>query len=217
MKIIRNGFLYPFFDSLIKALCFCNIVELFKYIARFSVRVEHQRSGNDITKEDIISASNVAIDVYQFLKFGILFVFWICEYSFLTTEVIVYYLLMSNLFTYFYYHVWGSKYGQRNDRDALNRKFMNSILAITFYLLCYAYLYQYYYHEMISWPDGVIDFYNAIYLSISTAFTLTYGGFQPITQEIRMIFMSELINTFLFLTIILTNSIPNHTTTENDA
>jgi len=40
---------------------------------------------------------------------------------------------------------------------------------------------------------------------------LTYGGFSPLTQEARVIFMTELMNTFLFFTIIVSNSVPNHT------
>jgi hypothetical protein len=63
---------------------------------------------------------------------------------------------------------------------------------------------------MITWPNNLVDSTNAIYLSIANAFTLTYGGFSPLTQEIRVVFMSQLINTFLFFTIIISNSIPNH-------
>jgi len=68
---------------------------------------------------------------------------------------------------------------------------------------------------MIAWPDALVDTTNSIFLSIANAFTLTYGGFSPLTQEIRVVFLSELINTFLFFTVIITNSIPNHAGKEN--
>ena len=69
---------------------------------------------------------------------------------------------------------------------------------------------------MISWPDSLVDSTNAIFLSVANTFTLTYGGFKPLTQDIRNVFMSELINTFLFFTVIITNSIPNHAGKENN-
>jgi len=214
--MINNGFIYPLVDSIVTLLHYCNLVELFKYISRIATNFECHRCGRNATKEELISAANIAIDIYQLFKFGLLLFFWLCEYSNITSKVIIYYLLANNLFTYFYYHVWGGRYKQRIDRDTLNRKFMNFLLAVSYYLLCYAYMYQFHYSAMLSWPDNVIDFANSLYLSVSTAFTLTYDGFQPLTKEVRLVFMSEIINTFMFLTIIMSNSIPNHTNGEKE-
>ncbi len=207
---MTNGFIYPFFDSLVRLLYYCNLVEFFKFLAKLCTGVLHKRNGGEPTAQEIIRSCNIAIDIYQLFKFGVLYLLWACEASGSISKIIICYLLFSNLFTYFYYHVWGSKYGQRVDRDTLNRKFLNSLLAISYYLLCYAYLYEVHYSQMIVWPDGLIDTTNAVFLSVANAFTLTYGGFSPLTQEIRVVFMSELINTFLFFTVIITNSIPNH-------
>jgi hypothetical protein len=212
---MNNGFIYPFFDSLIRLLYYCNLVEFFKLLARLCVVVLHKRSSGELSTQALIRSCNIAIDTYQIFKFSVLFLLWTCEVSSVFSKLLVYYLLFSNLFTYFYYHVWGSKYDQRVDRDTLNRKFLNSLLAIAYYLLCYAYLYQIHYNQMIVWPDNLIDMTNSIFLSVANAFTLIYGGFSPLTQEVRVVFMSELINTFLFLTIIITNSIPNHAGKEN--
>lgn len=207
---MNNGFIYPFFDALVRVMYYCNLVEFFKFLAKLCTGVLHKHIGGELSSQDIIRSCNIAIDIYQVFKFGLLFLFWVCEASGVFPKLVIYYLLFSNLFTYFYYHVWGSKYGQRVDRDTLNRKFLNFLLAISYYLLCYAYLYEIHYSQMIAWPDDLIDSTNAIFLSVANAFTLTYGGFSPLTQEIRMVFMSELINTFLFFTVIITNSIPNH-------
>jgi len=212
---MNNGFLYPFFDSLVRVMYYCNLVELFKFLAKLCIGILHRRTGDEISTQEVIRSCNIAIDIYQLFKFGILFLLWVCEASNLFSKLVIYYLLFSNLFTYFYYHVWGSKYGQRVDRHTLNRKFLNSLLAISYYLLCYAYLYEIHYSQMIAWPDALVDTTNSIFLSIANAFTLTYGGFSPLTQEIRVVFLSELINTFLFFTVIITNSIPNHAGKEN--
>lgn len=212
---MNNGFIYPLFDAMVKFLYYCNLVELFKFIAKLYTKISYERKDKDIPVQSIISSSNIAIDIYQIFKWGMLFILWACSVNSIAAKLLIYYLLFSNLFTYFYYHVWGSKYSQRIDKDTLNRKFLNSLLAISYYLFCYAYLYQIHYSQMILWPDNVVDFKNSIYLSVSNAFTLTYGGFEPITQTIRMVFMSELINTFLFFTVIITNSIPNHAGKDN--
>lgn len=211
---MKNGFILPVFDLIVRILFRLNIVEYFKFTAQYSVRKYYQLRRQSSSTETIISASNIAIDLYQVFKYSVLAVFWLRSSSSSFSFCVVYYLIASNLFTYFYYHVWGSGYRQRNDRNTLNRKFLNFLLAILFYLLCYAYLYQFHYSDMIQWPDSVVDGPNSLYLSVSNAFTLTYGGFMPLTQEIRLIFLSELLNTFLFFTVIISNSVPDHSDKE---
>lgn len=206
---MTNGFLLPLFNLLVHVIHAINLVEYFKkavcifYRRAYSVKV--------LDKPKTIEASNIAIDIYQIFKFGILFVLWFIEMESELSKVIIFYLLASNLFTYFYYQVWGSKYESRTDRETLNRKFLNTIFAIAFYLLAYAYLYQFHYQEMICWLVNA-NALEAIYLSISTAFTLTYSGFSPKGDDITiyMVFMSEIINTFFFLTIIISNAVPKH-------
>ncbi|GAB6069907.1 hypothetical protein JCM30760_10040 [Thiomicrorhabdus hydrogeniphila] len=207
---MKNGFIYPMVDSLVKFLYYCNLVELFKYIGRYYTHLSNARSGEKVSRDDLIQGSNIAIDIFQVSKWVLLIYLWVTNNNSTTSFLIIAYLMFTNLFTYFYYHVWGSKFSQRLDKDTLNRKFVNFLLAVSFYLACYAYLYHCHYSDFISWPDGQIDWVNATYLSVSTTFTLTYGGFSPLTQQIRIIFMTELVTTFLFLAIIISNSVPNH-------
>lgn len=204
---MKNGFIYPLFDSLIRFFYYCNLVEFFKFIAKLCHGLCKQ---TPLTDSDKIHCCNIAIDIYQLFKWIVLLGLWKLDVNSELALFFTYYLLSSNLFTYFYYHVWGSKFSQRTNREALNRKFLNALLAVSYYLACYAYLYQVHFSCEIRWPDNLIDSTNAIYLSIANAFTLTYGGFSPLTQEIRVVFLSQLINTFLFFTIIISNSIPNH-------
>jgi hypothetical protein len=196
------------------------LVELFKFIGRFYAKLSLKKDEK-VSVDIIRSYSTIAIDIYQIFKWGLLVFFWLSENNSLTSKLIIYYLIYSNLFVYFYYHTWGSKYKQRNDREALKKNFLNYLMAIAFYLFSYAYLYKFHYNGMILIDSkllniSVLDSINAIYLSISTAFTLTFGGFQPLTQEVRVVFLSELINTFLFFTIIVSNSIPSNFTQKED-
>ena len=204
---MKNGFIYPLFDSTIRFVYYCNLVELFKFLAKLCVGIYKK---GEVSTDEKVQVCNIAIDTYQIFKWLILLTFWKLETEHEAALLATYYLLASNLFTYFYYHVWGSRYSQRIDREALNRKFLNALLAINYYLAGYAYLYNVHFSSEIMWPDNLIDSTNAIYLSVANAFTLTYGGFSPLTQEIRLVFMSQIINTFLFFTIIISNSIPNH-------
>jgi len=158
--------------------------------------------------------STLAIDIFILSKWVLLIYLWVNNINNEISKYLIFYLIYSNLFTYFYYHSWGSRYDQRNDVEALKRNFINYLLAITYYLACYAYLYQVHYVDMLKintdlFDVNTMDYINAIYLSVSTAFTLTYSGIQPLTQEIRIVFLTQLINTFLFFTIIITNSVPS--------
>ncbi|WP_139735312.1 hypothetical protein [Aeromonas veronii] len=203
---INNGFIHPLIDRVIILLKYCNLVELFKYISK-SQLIYWKKNP---TQEEIISACNIAIDVYQVAKYATLIVLWACGISNYISKFIIYYLLFSNVFTYFYYHTWGSGFARRTDRASENRRFLNLIFAFTFYLLCYAYLYQIHYQNMINWPSNVIDIWNAIYLSVSNAFTLSSEGYTPKDQAIRVVFMFQHLIAFLFLAIIFSSSIPTH-------
>ena len=207
---IKNGFIYPFLDGAITLLKYCNLVELFKFIAKYYTHLS-SRNGLPATQEELISASNIAIDTYQLFKFLALWLLWSASSNGIFSEVATYYLIFTNTFTYFYYHTWGSNFQQRQDRDAQNRRFTNLIFAITFYLLCYAYLYQGPYGQQINWPNNQINFGNSIYLSVATAFTLTSEGFSAKYQIIKLVFMGQHLLAFLFFAIILAGSIPNHT------
>lgn len=202
---MKNGFIYPLTDKLISLLCSLNLVEHVKTLAFWLVS---KISKRPLSEDEEISARGIAIDCFIIAKW--LFVGWAIA-SGATQQwvaVVVWYLIASNLFTYFYYHVWKSGFAQRNDIGSQRRRYVSFLLSIGFYLACYAYLYQYQYTQHISWPGGVVDTTNAFYLSIANAFTLTYGGFSPLSQTARVVFASELINTFFFFTIIVVNSVP---------
>lgn len=204
---MQNGFIYPLTCWLVSALKAVNAVEYLKQVFAWTYR-RYKRRG--LTEEEIIAAKNVAIDSFMALKWLIVAgaICFGCQ-SFMMLFV-VWYLIASNLFTYFYYHVWGSGFALRVDLDSQRRRYVNFVLSLAFYIVCYAYLFQFQYSVEIQWPDRLVDTTNAIYLSIANAFTLTYGGFAPKSQTARILFASELINTFFFFTIIISNSIPSH-------
>ena len=202
---MRHEFLVTGFTCIVRVIYWMNIVE---YVKLFSVCILSVALSRELTLEDKRAAAGIGIDVYQVMKFSVIFLLIAYNISDVWAEYVTYYLISSNAFTYFYYHAWGSQYSQRNDLGGQRRRFLNFMLAITFYILCYAYLYQAHFAEHISWPEEQIDAINALYLSVANAFTLTYGGFVPRAQIVRVLFMTELVNTFFFFTILVTNSVP---------
>ncbi len=198
---MENGFIYPTFDYAIRCLRYISLVEFFKFVA---IKLF---SKNDVNSKKCVA--RIAIDVFQVFKWVVIISLFIFGVNATISKYIVYYFIWVNLYTYFLFHVWGSQHQQIGDIRYIRCRFINSIMAIAFFLFCYTYLYMYHFRFDILWANDNVDFINSIYLSVANAFTLTYGGFAPKTQGARILFMTELINTFVFFTIILTNSIPN--------
>ena len=196
---------------LFRLLKYCNLVELFKFVSRSITGALHpDKIGTTDGDRLLTQNANIAIDVFQVFKWSVLLFVWYFACSGTLSFVLIAYLIASNLYTYFYYQVWGSTYTQLSNKETDNRRFINSLLAIAFYITAYAYLFQHHYAEMIAWPEPGVNAFDALYLSVTNAFTLTYEGFVPLSQRARLAYMTELINTFLFFVIILTNAIPNH-------
>lgn len=207
--IMKNGFIYPTTNIIIRVLCYLNLVELFKYFAKRACK-EMYGTNEAAYLEKVSKYAIHAIDFFQIFKWSVLLLFWFDAASGKVSEVIIWYGIASNLFTYFYYHVWGSDHRQIKTRESMNRRFTNTILAIFFYMAAYAYLYEHHYSDQLVWADNIVDSTHALYLSIANSFTLTYEGFCPKSQTMRVILISQVINTFMFFTIIISNAIPNH-------
>lgn len=203
---MKNGFLYPTSNLLVGLLKSINLVE---YAKDLSALIYRRCKRRELVDEEIIAAKNIGIDIFQVLKWLLLIIFLLRPVESLVATFIVCYLILSNLFTYFYYHVWKSAFQQRTDLHSQRRRFISFLLSIFFFVVSYTYIYQYPLAQHIAWPDDTIDVVNALYLSVSNAFTLIYGDFKPLTQTARLVFISELINTFFFFTIIVVNSIPS--------
>ena len=206
---MKNGFIYPLARGLVQVLFALNLVEYVKCLSAWICFKIKRRELSVIEKK---KAMNNAIDCFLVAKWLIVVFAIMNNWTDFLVELGIWYLIASNLFTYFYHHVWGSGFALSDDIDSQRRRYINFLLSLAFYIVCYAYLYQHRYSTEIVWPANVVDTINALYLSIANAFTLTYGGFKPMSQKARVLFASELINTFFFFTIIIVNSIPSDQT-----
>lgn len=199
--MMSNGFIFPAFNFIIHKFRYLCLVELLKYLFVLNSTTDKNENKKKLAR--------YAIDFYQVFKWLLITFLLIFQPTNTFFKYLSYYMISTNLYSYFYYHVWGGIFPQFGDYDYIKSRFLNTLLAVFYFILFYSYLYMSHFHEQINWPNGNIDFLNSFYLSISNTFTLTYGGFKPLTQNVRILFITELLNTFVFFTIIVSNSIPN--------
>lgn len=200
---IHQGYLYPFFDGVVNILKYLNIVEGLKYLSQLLVK--------KAPRETKIKYSRIAVDVFIILKWSLIIILWIFHIEQLWAIILVWYLLISNIYTYFYYHTWSSNIliDHNINIDRLKRRFLNLMFAITYTLFGFAYLYCVPYSKDFSWNYGTPTFLHALWYSISNSLTASYDQVLPITNTGYSISMIQLVIMFIFLTIIIGNSIPS--------
>ena len=203
---MRLGFIHPIMSLLVSVLYYLNSAELVKWLA---ARIYQRCRKTELTIDETISAKNIGIDLHIVLKWLIVITFLSLGFTQSWAFYLTCYLIAGNLFTYFYYHVWGSGFARAVDLNTKRRRYLTFILSVGFYLVAYAYLYQFHLNAAFNWPNDTTDFANALYGSICTAFTLTHGDFTPTTITTRTAVLTELANTFAFFSIILADAIPN--------
>jgi hypothetical protein len=203
----ENGFNIQVFGWLISRLQDVSLVELFK---QFGVYLRKRRSA-DCSDIEIRSAANLWVDIFVISKWLLLLLFFIFQVNGFASFLMISYLLFFNLFSYFVYHAWGSDFGPPPpsiERD--RRRLMNFLQAFFYSIVGFAYLYFIHFPCNYVWPTEA-NWLDAIYLSISNSFTLTYEGFQPKDRGGRGLLLLQVANVFVFLTILISNSVPNLT------
>lgn len=197
-----NGLIFCITDALIKIAYWLNLVEYFKRAAKLFIS---ERS----TRGERIRACNNAIDLFIIFKWLLIFHFWALGLKSSIAVYTTWYFIITNTYTYFYYHVWGDhRFSNHFSEDRVKRRFLNAMLAIAYYIFCFAYLYSTT-SEIHFTQIAHTYWYDYLYYSICVALTCSLGDAIPTGEETRFICSAELINTFIFLTIIISNSIPS--------
>lgn len=205
---MKNGILYIFFKFFFDNLRFLTIVELFKFIAK---KVNPKK--NDLNYK--LSYSRNAVDLFIIIKWLFILIISKLAYSNISLTVIVWYLLITNIYSYFYYHIWSDEAlnTENFQKDRIRRRFLNLMIAVGYSNLCFAYLYKFPYNKYFSWSDNAITFLKASWFSLSNSFGGNYDAVKPISDFSYSVSMIQLITTFIFITIILGRSIPQTTST----
>lgn len=200
---MKYGFIYEIFKALIEGLKYLSLVELFKLIAK-------KLNPTPLDEGKATIYSRVAVDIYITLKWILLIIFLLTSLNGIWSCLIIWYLIITNIHTYFYYHVWDKAAINllEADEHCLRRRFINLLLAISFSNISFAYLYSTYYSNGFNWGSSGITKSHAIWYSISNSVAANYNSISPINDTVNSVSMIQLLITFLFVTIIISRSIP---------
>lgn len=200
---MKNGIIYIAIKFVLDNLRHLTIVEWIKKLGKII-----NPKPNDVDYKTAFSRTSV--DIFIILKWC--FVLLIAKNcwtnNFLT--IVVWYFLLTNIYSYFYYHIWTDEAlnTEEFEKDRIRRRFLNLILAVGFSDLCFAYLYQLPYCKDFNWDDNSITLTKSMWFSISNSLAANYEAVKPITDFANNVSMTQLVITFIFITIILGKSIP---------
>lgn len=206
LKALPSKVILSLFQSVVWALWWLSLVEhlkaLFIFIGTKLVKPK---------KESVryLAPRSVAIDLYEMLKWALLILFFLSDAVDSWMIVTTLYLLVSNLFSHFYYHLWRHAPVEEISHQQMQRRFVSFLLAFTFAIVAYGLIYTSM-AEQILWPEGIVSIENAIYMSAANTFTLTYGDIGPASNVTRAIFVSQVIYAFVFVVMIIAKSLPGH-------
>ena len=197
------GIIYPIIDKSVKLLKYLNLVELFKYISRLFIPKQADKVLS-------LQYSRNAVDIFIFLKW--LFLFIIISYKINTPIIvfIVWYLLITNLYTYFLYHIWDDAIltDYRITVIRLKRRFVAVCISILFSTIAFAYLFFIPYSSEFQWSGHIPTFGQAFIYSVSNSLTAGYNIVLPISSIGFLLSTIQLIIAIIFLTFIIVGSIP---------
>ncbi|MCX6164376.1 MAG: hypothetical protein NTU73_05865 [Ignavibacteriae bacterium] len=199
----KDGFIYVIFDKIMKVIYYLNLVEFFKYVASKITKINKQN-------EKYTQIKNNAIDIFIITKWLFVFVIWMLNINNVLITAMVIYLITTNLFTYFYYHVWDIEALDMDNFtvDRIRNRFKNLLQAFSFSIYSFAYLFQIPLSEHFSWTNNISSFSKSILFSAANSITAGFEGVVPNDTIGNFFAISEILITFIFIAIIFTKSIP---------
>lgn len=199
---LDNGPIYIFVDWVIRSVYLISPVEWKK---RGALKL-FPRSNSD----EIRRIANIAIDVFIVLKWIFVLSIWYFGFTNFFVVTIAIFLLVMNLHTYFWYHLWtiekngpvaGVEFRER-------RRFVNLVFAISYSMVLYAYLYHRILQVDFTWSTKISPWIAALVFSVGNALTGFSGDLKPETEMAQLVVSSQLVMTFIFVAMLLSNSVP---------
>lgn len=195
---MRHGFIYPIARAVIEMLAHLNLVELFKAIGKKLARDESQVPRN----------ARIGIDVYVIFKWAFLISIWSGAVNNMLATFAVIYLLATNFFTYFYHHVWMPPYDASDEN--LRSRLVTLILSICYSIACFGYLYAIPFAGNFRFDESIGRTNASILFSIARSFLVDSAPMSVVTTTGHVLALSQTAITFIFISIILTASIPEY-------
>jgi len=205
---MKNGIIYTILKFILDNLKYLSLVEFFKYsfiklFAKNSVKSK-------------IKTSRIAVDTFIILKWTFVIIAMNQGWNHTIITFFVWYLIYSNLYTYFYYHIWipEALNTENFEIDRIRRRFITLMLSIGFSNLCFAFLVRHPYLADFEWSENTPLNIKATWFSFANSLTANYEYVKPITKDGVEITITQLIVSFIFLTLILGKSIPQTNSTK---
>lgn len=197
-----NGPAYPLLSHGITKLHQFNVVEWLKSAA--------VKATGATTPEEKRRVSNWVIDLFILTKFGIVLGAWYLNIAGPVAVFGIAYLLIYNVFTYFWHHLWlphAPEYATNNPYRE-RRRFITVLSAMAFSMVTYAFFYHRVFAAHFDWPRDVPAPIAALTFSVGNALTGTTGDLRAKTSCAYLLMSSQLVMTFVFVAMILNTSIP---------
>lgn len=192
---INKGPFYIAFSILIFCLKWLNLVELMKIGTQKLVK-----------KKDKKIVANWTIDIFNLLKFVFIFICLFCQWKSVIILGVVLYLIFFNLYTYFYHHIWDKS--EDNTEHGQKRRFIMLMLSFIFSNLAFGVLYGNFLFDQFKLIEPGTEIFSPVVFSFLNSFTADYAWFEPKTELAEVVKLIQIGVTFIFLTIILSVSIP---------
>jgi len=198
---MRNGIIYPIFNWCIKILYYINVVE---WLKKALVKIFKGCF-------DKIAISRFAVDSFILFKWGFVLILMKYHYENDSITFIVWYLIWSNIYTYFYYHIWkdDSANSIHSNPTRLRRRFITLLTSIGFSNLSFAYLYRIPYYKSFDWKLEIPKNIQSLWYSCANSLTANYEYVKPLDKTGTDLTIIQLAISFIFLTMILGNSTPS--------
>lgn len=199
--VLRQGFIYTIFNFIVSILLAFNPFEWFKALGALRAKGKSEL--------EIINAKRTYGDLFILIKWVIIIAFVQFRFENTLTTFICWWLIVANLFSFFYYLVW-KQYPTNhvNDPSRGRRRFIHLIIALFFSNVCFAYLYSVPYKEYFVWQSHGANFWDAMQFSISNSIAGNYTYVEPLYGIASSLCMIQFLITFLFVSILLSRSIP---------
>jgi hypothetical protein len=203
---MKYGFIYIIFRAIINLIRYLSLVELFKFIG---LKLNPRPHDENYCK----AYSRTFVDIFVVLKWVLVIILFLRGTNNIWWVWVMWYLIITNIHTYFYYHVWRESAINSSDKDehSLRRRFIYLLLAISFSNFCFAYLYFTSYSTALTWGEDGPKRLHAIWYSISNSVAANYSVVSCKLDSANSIAMIQLLITFVFVTIIISRSIPEKT------
>ncbi len=208
MQKKHYGFLYIAISAIIDWLKYLNLVEFFKATS--------QRFNKNKQDPGAVSLyGRVGADIFIVVKWAFLIILWHWQVSNMIAVSILWYLVITNVFTYFFYHIWSvdAITAGGHPIDRVKRRFLNLVLAAAFSTLSFAFFYSVPYRTQFDWPFSEVNKLHSILFSFSNSLAANYDGVKPKTDFSNLLSNLQLFISFIFFTVILSSSIPKTTST----